>query len=434
MHRPSLRQMRRLLTAALALTALIGLPTAMQPPVARAASVCTAWPSTRVPPATIRVLRTSGAASGTVQVVDFKTYVQYVMAAEWPPTWTDAALQTGAMAVKQYAWYYTMHYRGGSGTGGCYDVADNNNDQIYQPESRTKKPAHLLAIDATWTKSATKNGSFALMGYRSGASVACGADADGFHLYQHSSLACANNGMTVDQILHVYFDPGLVIWTPAATPSVIFFSPANQAQVTVGTSATLSWAEQPTAGTTIASRHESLLMALPLNGSCAVDRWVTIASPGWQATAASPQTVTGLRPGFCYRAVVALTDSNNVTTQWQSGTMRVDAAGPRATFSSPLPDVVTTTTSSSVTVGWTETVTSGTHIVSRRLSTERSAQAGAGTCAGAQWVAIGTTAAASPVSSTGLGRLYCYRYSLVLTDSAGHTSTTVSAVVQEPSV
>jgi Stage II sporulation protein. len=62
-----------------------------------------------VPPATIRVLRTSGAASGTVQVVDFKTYVQYVMAAEWPPTWTDAALQTGAMAIKQYAWYYTMH-------------------------------------------------------------------------------------------------------------------------------------------------------------------------------------------------------------------------------------------------------------------------------------------------------------------------------------
>jgi hypothetical protein len=114
--------------------------------------------------------------------------------------------------------------------------------------------------------------------------------------------------------------------------------------------------------------------------------------------------------------------------------MRVDAAGPRATFTGPLPNVVTATTSSSVTVSWTETVTSGTHIISRRLSTERSAQAGAGTCAGAQWVAIGATTAASPVSSTGLGRLYCYRYSLVLTDSAGHTSTTVSAVVQEPSV
>jgi hypothetical protein len=99
-----------------------------------------------------------------------------------------------------------------------------------------------------------------------------------------------------------------VIWTPPATPSVIFFSPANQAQVTVGTSATLRWAEQPAAGTTIASRHESLLMALPLNGSCAVDRWVTRLA-GLAATAASPQTVTGLRPGFCYRAVVALTDS-----------------------------------------------------------------------------------------------------------------------------
>ena len=368
-----------------------------------------------------------------MQVVDFKTYVQYVMAAEWPPTWTDAALQTGAMAVKQYAWYYTMHYRGGTGTGGCYDVADNTNDQIYQPETRTKKPAHLTAIEATWTKSATKNGSFALMGYRSGASVACGADYDGFHLYQHSSLACANNGMTVDEILQVYFHPGLVIWTPPATPSAIFFSPANQAQVTVGTSVTLSWAEQLAAGTTIASRHESMLMALPLHGSCAVDRWVTIASPGWQATAASPQTVTGLRPGFCYRAVVALTDSTNVTTQWQSGTMLVDAAAPQATFTSPPPNVVTAIGSATVTVSWTETVASGTHIVSRSLSTERSAQAGAGTCAGAQWGAIASTTSPSPILSTGLGRLFCYRYRLVLTDSAGHTSTTVSGVLQEPS-
>jgi hypothetical protein len=419
--------MRLLLTAALALTTLMGLPAVTPPPAARAASVCTGWTSSRVPPTTIRVLRT---ATGKVQVVDFKTYVQVVMRAEWPIGWQAAALQTGAMAVKQFGWYYTMHWRGGTATGGCYDVRDDNSDQIYDP-SRAVRPDEVAAIDATWTKSATKSGSFILMGYRSGASVACGADADGYHLYQHSSRACAAAGMTVDQILHVYFDPGLAIWEPPATPSAIFISPADQDQVTVGTSATLAWVEQPASGTTISSRLVSLLMALPRNGSCVVDRWVP-ASPAWQSTAASPQTVKGLRAGYCYRAVVALTDSTAATTEWQSGTMLVDPAAPTATFTNPIPGAVTAIGGTTATVRWTETLTAGTHLISRSLVTERAAQAAAGTCAGAQWGTLTSTNSASPVSSTGLGKLFCYRYRLVLTDSAGHKSTTVSAVLMGP--
>jgi hypothetical protein len=420
--------MRLLLAAVLALTTLMGLPTVTPPPVAQAASVCTGWTSTRVPPSTIRVLRT---ATGQVQVVDFMTYVQVVMRAEWGTGWQPAAYQAGAMAVKQYGWYYTMHWRGGTATGGCYDVRDDNNDQIYNP-SRTANPYEVAAINATWTMSATKNGSFLLMGYRSGASVACGADADGYHLYQASSRACAAAGMTVDQILHVYFDPGLAIWTPPPTPSVIFWSPAAQAQSTVGTSATLSWSEQLTAGTTITNRHVSLLMALPLNGSCTVDRWLP-ASPPWQATGASPQTVTGLRPGLCYRAIVTLTDSSGVTTSWQGGTMLVDPAAATASFTSPPPNAVTALSGTTATVRWTETAAPGTHIVGRSLVTERAIQIGAGSCTGVQWGTLTSTTAASPVSSTGLGRLYCYRYRLVLTDSAGHKSTTVSGVLMGPS-
>ena len=415
----------------MALTVL-GLPGITPPPIARAASTCTGWASVRVPPATIRVLRTSGASSGYVQTVAFKKYVQIVLAAEWPPSWLAAALQTGAVAVKQYGWYYTMHYRGGTAHGACYDVADNNNDQIYQPESRTPSAAQLSAIDITWTKSVTKNGSFLMMGYRSGASVACGADVDGYHLYQHSSLACARAGLTVDQILHVYFDSGAAIWMPPAIPAAVFFSPAEQVQVTAGVTATIAWAEAPAGGTTITARLASLLMALPRNGSCAVDRWVP-AAPSWQASAASPQTVSGLRSGYCYRAVVALTDSASATTMWQSGTMLVAPAAPGATFTSPVPNVVTPITGTTATVRWTETPVAGTHIVSRSLVTERAAQAAAGTCAGAQWSTLTSTTAASPVSSGGLGKLFCYRYRLVLTDSAGHKSTTVSGMVLAPS-
>ena len=428
----SLPEMRLLLAAALALTTLMGLPTVTPPPAARAAAVCTGWNSTRVPPSTIRVLRSSGTSKGYVQAVDFKTYVQIVLAAEWPPSWPTAALQTGAIAVKQYGWYYTMHWRGGTAHSSCYDVADNTSDQIYQPESRTPSAGQLAAIEATWTTSVTKNGAFLMMGYRSGVyPSACGADADGYHLYQHSSLTCANNGMTFDQILHVYFDPGIALWAPPAMPSAIFLSPPNQEQVTVGTSATVVWAEQPAAGTTISSRLVSLLMALPFNGSCAVDRWVP-ASPAWQSTAASPQTVTGLHSGYCYRAVVALTDSTTATTEWQSGTMLVDPAAPTGTFTTPIPGVVTALSGTTATIRWTETLVSGTHLISRSLVTARAAQAAAGTCAGALWATVTSVNSPSPVSSVGLGKLFCYRYRLVLTDSAGHKSTTVSAVLMGP--
>lgn len=412
---------------------LVWLPTVTPPQVAQAASVCSGWTSTRVPPSTIRVLRTSGSSSGHVQTADFKKYVQIVLAAEWPPSWPAEVLKTGAIAVKQYGWYYTMHWRGGTAHGACYDVVDNATDQVYQPESRTPSAGALAAIEATWKKSVTKNGSFLMTGYRSGTSyIHCGVDADGSHLFQHSSVDCGNNGMTADQILHVYYDPGVAIWTPPTKPVAIFLTPAAQGQVTVGASATVSWAEETTDGTTVTDRALALLMALPINGKCTVDRWVP-ASPSWQSTGGSPQTVTGLRAGYCYRLVVQLTDSNSVRTLSQSGTMLVDPAAATATFTSPAPNAVTAIGAATATVLWTETPAGGTSIVSRRLTTEWAAQPEAGTCAGAQWSTLTSTTAGSPVSVSGLLKLYCYRYRLTLTDSAGHTSTTISGEWLTPS-
>jgi len=166
--------MRRRLAAVLVLTSLIWLPPVIPPPVAQAASKCTGWTSTRVPPTTIRVLRTSGASSGKVQVVDFKTYVEVVEMAEWPSSWPAEALKVGAVVVKQYSWYYAMNYRGGTGTGGCYDVVDNSNDQVYQPETRVPAPSEIAAVEATWTESVTKGGAFMPTGYRSGTSTLWG--------------------------------------------------------------------------------------------------------------------------------------------------------------------------------------------------------------------------------------------------------------------
>ena len=169
------------------------------------------------PPATIRVLRS---ATKTVQTVDFETYVKVVMAAEWPYSWPIESLRAGAVAVKQYAWYYTMHYRGGTGTGGCYDVSDSTTDQLYKPETYTPAASHIQAVESTWAESITKNGSFILTGYRSGSDVACGTDADGSHLYQASARRCALDGKTGEEILHVYFDPGS--WIQGLYPATTY--------------------------------------------------------------------------------------------------------------------------------------------------------------------------------------------------------------------
>jgi hypothetical protein len=422
--------MRRL-AAILVLTAMVWLPAVPTAPVARAASTCTGWSSTRIPPSSIRVYRTSGPSAGTVQAVDFKSYVGVVLAAEWPPSWPTASLQSGAIAVKEYAWYYAMIWRGGSGTGGCYDVIDNTNDQIYWPEGKSPTPGETAAIESTWYESITQGGSLILTGYRSGDDVGCGTDADGSHLFQHSARNCAAAGMTADQILQIYFGPGLAIWKPPVQPTAVFSSPGFGETLTGTGSATASWNEETAAGTTITGRSVALEMAAPINGGCVGERWLP-ASPAWVSTGASPQTVTGLKSGYCYRFVVGLTNSAAATTHVASSAMLADTAAPVATFTQPATGTLVATVDTWTTVGWTETFTPGTWIVSRTLTTEFAAQTTPGSCAGAQWGIGASTHAPSGVVSGGFAPLYCYRWRMTLVDSAGHSGTWLSGILVAP--
>lgn len=417
--------MRRRLAAVLVLTTLVWLPIVNLPPVAQASSTCTGWTSTRVPPTTIRVLRTSGAASGRVQTVDFKTYVAVVEQAEWPSSWPAEALKVGAITVKQYAWYFTIYYRGGTGSGGCYDVVDNTYDQIYLPETRVPAASVIAAVEASWTESLTRGTAFMMTGYRSGTSSTCGADVDGSHVFQHSVFGCAANGMAADQILHLYYDP-VTIWEAPSKPTAVFLSPPDLLQVTAGVSATANWSEETTAGATITARSLSLMLAQPINGSCNVDRWLP-ATPGWRSLALSPQTATGLQPGLCYRFALRLTDSNGTVKSSLSGTLLVDPLAPTATFTAPALTIAAT--SASATVSWDETPAEGATIVSRTLTTEYAAEPSSGSCAGALWAPLTQTTSTSPVAVGGLQKLVCYRYRVTLTDSAGHTGSSVSGVV-----
>lgn len=205
--------MRRLMAVGmcaliLAATA-VALPSAA--PSADAASACTDWKSTYSPPETIRVLRSYGPAAGKVQVVPFRAYVENVMSWEWPSSYPFQALRAGAVAVKQYGWYYTKYWRGGkTASGACYDVKDTSTDQIYRPETRSATSKQRRAVASTWNISIrrTRNGipgSFILTGYLPGSIATCGAERNGYRLYQKGVKACALAGKSFETIARMYY-------------------------------------------------------------------------------------------------------------------------------------------------------------------------------------------------------------------------------------
>ena len=210
--------LRRLAAGSSALALLLLLVAPPGPRVALATGgTCTGWTSEYVPPPTIRVYRTVGPAKGTVQVVPFRQYVTTVLAAEFGPSSPIEALRAGAVAVKDYGWYYTMVWRGRSAPNGrgCYDVQDNTWDQVYWPEHYRASDRHVQAVLDTWHVSVRKNGQFLPTGYRPGtAGTACGSDADGWRLYQASAYRCALQGMLYPEILRTYYRPHFQIVIP----------------------------------------------------------------------------------------------------------------------------------------------------------------------------------------------------------------------------
>ncbi len=173
----------------------------------QAGSTCTGWTSTFVPPTTIRVYRS---ASRKTVTVPFRDYVETVMASEWGAGNPPAALEAGALAIKQYGWFYARVWRGGRDSGGrCFDVRDSSYDQIYSP-SKSPTAAHLAAVAATWPLSLRRSGAFFPTGYWPGRGR-CGAAAWNGRLYQRDAADCARRlGETTEQILRRFY--GTIEW------------------------------------------------------------------------------------------------------------------------------------------------------------------------------------------------------------------------------
>ena len=174
---------------------------------AAASPACNGWDSTSRPPDRIRVLRVR---TGRIESVDFRKYVVTVMGKEWPSYLPHAVVEAGAVAVKQYAWFHAMSPRRTS-DGRCFDVRDSTGDQLYKPAKARIRSDHHRAADTTWGVHLIKDGRLFMTGYRRGNKGACGSDATGWKLYARSATRCANNGKSYQQILRIYYGPGLNI-------------------------------------------------------------------------------------------------------------------------------------------------------------------------------------------------------------------------------
>jgi hypothetical protein len=192
-----------------------GLPAWVAP---TAAASCSSWTSQSNPPPTVRVFRH---ATGAVDTVDFRAYTKNVLSREWIGSWTTESLRAGALAVKHYAWYQVLHWRGGVNTAGeCFDLRDDTYDQVYDPGKATWSSA-AAAVDATWGTRVAKNGAIFPTYYNAGASSEpCGANATGWKLWQWGSQACGLDGRTAAEIMLIYYYPGVTVTgAPATTAS-----------------------------------------------------------------------------------------------------------------------------------------------------------------------------------------------------------------------
>jgi Stage II sporulation protein/FG-GAP-like repeat len=205
---------KKRLVAGVSVVALVLLTMIVTPTdSAQAASQCPGWRSTLTAPTSIRVYRT---ATHRTVTVPFKRYVRTVMASEWGYNHPRAALRAGAVAIKQFGWYYAMHWRGGRDAAGhCYDVVDTTRDQVYNPARRIY-PVYTSVVNETWNWTLRKGSRFFLTGYRAGNGV-CGSQQDGWHLMQLNAARCASHlGESAQTILRRFYGSDVSLVIPGA--------------------------------------------------------------------------------------------------------------------------------------------------------------------------------------------------------------------------
>lgn len=144
-----------------------------------------------VPPAEIRVCR----SSGRVDVVPFQRYVREVLPREFPSAWPMATLRAGAVAIKSYAWYYVLHPY----SSRC-DLTDTTRHQKYCPECGNRPTARTdQAVADTWHVrfEDARRGDVAFAQY----CARCGGFPTGRYIDQWAAKRLGDQGLTWQQIV-----------------------------------------------------------------------------------------------------------------------------------------------------------------------------------------------------------------------------------------
>ncbi len=145
-----------------------------------------------------------------VQTVGFQEYCSDVLPNEWMPSWNPQALEAGALAIKMFAWYSTLHPV--TSQGFTYDVDNTINYQYFKYLSGT--PQTDAAVESIWnTAYVPPNGEILPLEYRSGwhdgpnwAFVGSG------FMSQWGSQYLASVGHTFLQILNLYYPDRVLRW------------------------------------------------------------------------------------------------------------------------------------------------------------------------------------------------------------------------------
>jgi len=100
-----------------------------------------------------------------VQTVGFREYCEDVLPNEWMPSWNTESLRAGAIAIKMFAWYHTLHPV--TTEGWTYDVDNTTNFQEYKYKSG--RPRTDRVVRETWNLVyAPPSGEIRPLNYRAG--------------------------------------------------------------------------------------------------------------------------------------------------------------------------------------------------------------------------------------------------------------------------
>ncbi|GMA64299.1 hypothetical protein GCM10025859_47390 [Alicyclobacillus fastidiosus] len=164
-------------------------------------------------PSTIRVaIRSYNNPVGPilyVQTLGFEEYCEDVLPNEWMPSWDPQALQAGAIAIKMFAWYHTLHPVTENGL--TYDVDNTTNFQEFKYLSG--RPETDLALQETWNMVyVPTDGTIKELDYRMGVPNSDNSWFDGTYVMSQwgSQYWAGTAKLPFESILNMYY-PGYAL-------------------------------------------------------------------------------------------------------------------------------------------------------------------------------------------------------------------------------